>query len=334
MPRIRRGFTLIELLVVIAIIALLIGLLIPAVQKVRAAADKMRCASNLKQIGIALHHYAGDHGGYPPGGLYPSGVLFESWSVQARILPYIEQDALHKIIDYSKGYNVQPDVTQARVSLFICPSDANIKPRPDGAIIHYPLNYVANMGTWFLFDPSTGVSGDGVFPPSSRSLYQGITFAAIYDGTSNTVGFSEAKSYQPYLRDGGTPGGFGVPPPFAPDVLAGFGGSFKVDSGHTEWVDARVHQTGFTTTFPPNTKVLYANAGVVYDIDFNSSREGKTTDRVTYAVVTARSFHPQSVNALFMDGSVRSVRDTIAVDVWRALGTRAGGEAISDASLE
>jgi prepilin-type N-terminal cleavage/methylation domain-containing protein len=330
----RAAFTLIELLVVIAIISLLMALLLPAVQKVRAAADRMRCGNNLKQIGIALHNYAGDYGAFPPGGFYPAGATFDSWSVQARLLPYIEKDQLHGLIDYTKGYSVQPDVTQARVSIYICPSDSNIRPRPDGSLIHYPLNYVANMGTWFVYDPSSGMGGDGVFPPTNRHKDRGVTFSGIYDGTSYTVGFSEAKSYQPYLRDGGNPNGYGVLPPTSPYDVSAYGGNFKPDSGHTERVDARVHQTGFTTTFPPNTRVPYTSGGAILDIDFTSSREGKTTNRITYSVVTARSFHSQCVNALFMDGSVRTIRSSIALEVWRVAGTRAGGEVISDEALE
>jgi prepilin-type N-terminal cleavage/methylation domain-containing protein len=322
----RDGFTLIELLVVIAIIVILMALTLPAIQKVRAAADKLRCANNLKQIGIALHNYAGDHGGFPPGGFYPAGVTGSSWSVQARILPYIEQDSLQKLIDFSLPYSAQPLVTQARVNTYICPSDSKVRQRVDGSLIHFPLNYVANMGSWLVFHQGSGFAGDGTLPPSNRSAHLGVTFAAIRDGTSNTIGFSECKSYQAYLRDSGNPDGPGIPEPSSPTAVAGYGGNFKLDSGHTEWVDARIHQTGFTTTFTPNTRVPYTSGGEEYDVDFSSSREGTSLIRFTYAVVTARSYHPQCVNALLMDGSVHAFRDSIDLAVWRALGTRAGGE--------
>ena len=139
---------------------------------------------------------------------------------------------------------------------------------------------------------------------------------------------AEVKAYTPYLRDGGAPGATGVAPPTDPTVVAGYGGSFKVDSGHTEWVDARVHQAGVTTTFPPNTVVPYSTGGVNYDIDFISSREGATTNRPTYASVTARSYHPGGVNALMGDGSVRFVANAITTASWRAYGTRAGNEVV------
>ena len=118
----------------------------------------------------------------------------------------------------------------------------------------------------------------------------------------------------------------GTARPTDPNAVAAWGGSFKTDSGHTAWVDARVHQSAVTTTFPPNTKVLYTNAGVTYDIDFNSSREGKTTTQITYAAVTSRSYHTGGVNVLLMDGSVRFVSNGVNPQAWLGLGTRAGGE--------
>lgn len=97
----RSGFTLIEILVVIAIISLLLALILPAIQKVRASADKASCASNLKQIGIAMHHYHHDYGTLPPQGNFTVGSTFSGYSIHARLLPYIEQDNLHKQINYS-----------------------------------------------------------------------------------------------------------------------------------------------------------------------------------------------------------------------------------------
>lgn len=156
--------------------------------------------------------------------------------------------------------------------------------------------------------------------------------ADLTDGLSTTLGMAEVKAFTPYWRDGGRPGAAVAPVPDTPADLAAYftAGEFKADSGHTEWVDARVHQTGFTTTFPPNTKVPYQAGGVTYDVDFNSHREGRSSTMPTFAVVTSRSYHPGGVNTLLMDGSVRFASDRVAQAVWRALGTRAGGEVGGD----
>jgi prepilin-type processing-associated H-X9-DG protein len=103
------------------------------------------------------------------------------------------------------------------------------------------------------------------------------------------------------------------------------------NTGHTEWTDGRVHHSGFTTVFTPNTEVPFTSAGFTYNIDYNSRQEGNSAALRTYAAITARSYHGGGVvNALLMDGSVRVVRDTIDLAVWRALGSRAGGEVVSD----
>jgi prepilin-type N-terminal cleavage/methylation domain-containing protein len=320
-----QAFTLIELLVVIAIIAILIGLLVPAVQKVREAAARTACLNNLKQIGLALHNHENAHRSFPPAGDYPPGAKAVSWSVQARLLPYLEQENLHRLINFGLPYSSQPSVTAFRVPVYLCPSETNDRPRQDGSLTHYPLNYAANFGTWHVFNPITSQYGDGVFAINTRLKPGGIR-----DGLSNTLAFAEVKAYTPYLRDGGQPAVTKAAIPSAPAQIAALGGSFKTDSGHTEWVDARVHQSGFTATFPPNTVVPYAVDGTAFDIDFNSSREGNTTNQITYAAVTARSYHTSQVHVLLMDGSVRAVANGIDARIWQALSTRAGGEVIGD----
>lgn len=319
----RRGFTLIELLVVIAIIAVLIGLLVPAVQKVRDAANRMKCQNNLKQIGLALHNYETTLGHFPPQGDYSQAGGTVYWSALARLLPFLEQENLQKLIDFSRPINQQPEVAKVRVATYLCPSEINDKQRPDGpTFIHYPLNYAANAGLWHIFQPPTG-RGTGVF-----LVNQTTRMADLLDGSSNTLGFAEVKAFTPYLRDGGNPSG-NAPVPTAPNQIATFGGEFKSDSGHTEWVDARIHQTGFTTTFTPNTLVPHSVNGVSYDIDFNSMREGRSATLPTYASVTSRSFHTGGVNVLLMDGSVRFLTNGVSLVSWRSLGTRAGGEVIT-----
>jgi prepilin-type N-terminal cleavage/methylation domain-containing protein/prepilin-type processing-associated H-X9-DG protein len=322
----RRGFTLIELLVVLAILAVLIGLLLPAVQKVRAAAARATCQNNLKQLGLALHNYESAWGRFPSLGEYTLAGGTVYWSLPSRLLPYLEQENLQRLIDFTRPINQQPQVARIRVPLLLCPSELNDRERPDGSFVHYPLNYAADAGVWHLFQPPLGV-GSGVFLVNRPTQVGEIT-----DGLSNTLAMAEVKAFTPYWRDGGRPAVAGDPVPSTPAGLAAYltAGEFKVDSGHTEWVDARVHQTGFTTTFPPNTQVPYTTGGVTYDVDFNSRREGLSAALPTYAVVTSRSYHTGGVNVLLLDGSVRFVRDTIAQAVWRALGTRAGGEVVGE----
>jgi prepilin-type N-terminal cleavage/methylation domain-containing protein len=323
----RLGFTLIELLVVIAIIAILIALLLPAVQQAREAARRTQCKNNLKQIGLALHNYLDAFTRFPPVSVLPADRTSEPWSAQARLLPYIEQTSLHNLVDWgaSTEFTANPIVCRTRVPIYLCPSDVNDRARPTAVLVHYPLCYSFNEGTWFIYDPVSGQIGDGAFHPN-----RAMKPAEIRDGLSNTLGASENKAFQPNLWDTMNPNMLGVAPPNSPaDLAPYFGGTFD-SNGHTEWVEGDVHECGFTTTFPPNTVVPYTTGGVTHDIDLTSMRDGESLTVPTYAAVTSRSYHVGSVNVLLMDGSGRAVGNNIDRNVWRSLGTRAGNEVIGE----
>jgi len=192
----RRAFTLIELLVVIAIIAILIGLLLPAVQKVREAAARMQCSNNLKQMGVAIHNYAsGNQDKLIPGmGNGLSGnPTYTGNPFHFAMLPYIEQDNIYRAvgqIGYSWGNagGVNGASTQAAVKTYRCPSDPS--PSSGGARSTDPTGWpvTSYMRNWYLFDNSYTLTPNSGGHYTTQSKY---TIGNIPDGTSNTIAVSE-----------------------------------------------------------------------------------------------------------------------------------------------
>lgn len=230
----RAAFTLIELLVVIAIISILIGLLVPAVQKVREAANRIQCTNNLKQIGLALHNYHGTLNKFPPGYIdgntdpnsTPDNDMGPGWGWAALLLPYMEQDNLYRQIDLTQGIGlgVNAQVSLQPVKTYQCPSDNLIKPfgvydstftTPIATVAF--ANYVGNNGWIECFNgaggnPGTtgndglagnyGSAGVGLFWRNSTARIADVT-----DGMSNTIIVGERSSnHAPSTWTGAVPG--------------------------------------------------------------------------------------------------------------------------------
>ncbi len=332
------GFTLVELLVVIAIIGVLVGLLLPAVQAAREAARRMSCQNNVKQIALAMHNYESVHRRFPPAGIIRGVTAINtnaSWSIHGRILPYLEQANLYQQINLDLPWDDQAVLSGLKLPVYACPSDPHSDtPRdvsPKLASPLFPTTYGFNLGSWLVFNPTTGQAGDGVFGPNLRIGFNGVT-----DGTSNTLMVAEVRARQHYGRNEPVVGGLDMPAATEVAVAAKVPMSFVWcrPNGHTEWPDARVHHHGFTTALSPNGKLRLLTtsnqcpAGV--DIDYTSQQEATSTTNPTVAVITSRSYHAGVVNVGLVDGSVRSVSQNISLLTWRQLGTRSGGEVITD----
>jgi prepilin-type N-terminal cleavage/methylation domain-containing protein len=314
----RRGFTLIELLVVIAIIGILIGLLLPAVQKVREAANRIKCQNNLKQIAIALHNYANANGDTFPKGTQNSTLNFGtprmSWFPY--MLPFMEQDAVYRNFDFSAGTTpsfgtansaTPTSPTAAVISTYVCPSD----PGPTQG--QYPSGYYS-LGNYMPFfgGLDMGSANPAVLTSSQRAAFGfnwGARFADFLDGTSNTMIFGE------YLRSTGTiSGGLGQ------DQRGMLWQSDESGGGH------------IYTRYTPNTSnpdIFYPSWWCVDSPQTNLPCTGGSTSGNDHTAA-ARSRHVGGVSVAMGDGSVRFVSQSVdLMGVWRPMATIAGGEVVS-----
>ncbi len=298
---IRTAFTLIELLVVIALIAILVGLLLPAVQKVRESANRMSCQNNLKQMGFALHGYHDANQSLPPGysaaGPYVDGTTDTSpgWAWGAYLLSYLEQGNLYNQLNLSMSVQNSPAV-QTVVKTYLCPSD--ITPFTAFSVTG------SSWGTVCMVPPSSyaaccggGVStmaatGNGVFYRNSQTR-----LTDIMDGTSNTISLEErAFANVQGTWMGAVPGGYCNQGQYNPDAVPG-----KLGQGAAD--------------------LVLVHAGT------NNNPTGRNLD-------DASSRHTAGSNFLYADGSVHFLRNIASGSadsaILRAMGTIAGGEVLTD----
>ena len=317
MTRTRRtGFTLIELLVVIAIIAILIGLLLPAVQKVREAAARAMCQNNLKQIGLGLHNHHDAMGSFPPGWDYPT-----SWGALSRLLPYIEQDNLYRTMDLTKPIAdpVNAPSQQLELPVFRCPSDLpNPSPTLGGA-----TNYNGNAGNWVVFVIAHGLNQNAT--PPDGMFYSGsakLTFGSVTDGSSNTALYSER-----ILGDGN----MGKVSP-REDV---FNGPNSGPGNPATPDDAATECDAVDITNPANQFPIFMGAPWGHgrhNYQHITRPNGRSCGWLSSlrASMAATSRHTGGVNVVFTDGSIHFITDGIDLATWRAMGSRNGGEVLGN----
>jgi prepilin-type N-terminal cleavage/methylation domain-containing protein/prepilin-type processing-associated H-X9-DG protein len=329
-----RAFTLIELLVVIAIIAVLIGLLLPAVQKVREAANRAKCQNNLKQIGIALHNYESALGCWPLQSVSPTTANPQlkrgSWITQA--LPYFEQTAVFGTYDQTLHWDDAGNAAavMARVTLLICPSAPPVNEEFEWTKLGSDPARTKHYGARTDYTNIGGISSSlnatlpiqhpdpfnaGVLKPNV-TFGPGPTFAEIpqqpvrvlevTDGLSNTILVAECAArpdlYQKgrFVPDGTTPKTWSTS---SPDPWPTGG----VWASHLKGfaIDGSDPATGATNTTPGTCSLNCTNDNEVY------------------------AFHTGGAGALFADGSVRFLRESVSVATLAYLVTRNGGETVT-----
>jgi prepilin-type N-terminal cleavage/methylation domain-containing protein/prepilin-type processing-associated H-X9-DG protein len=360
--RSRQGFTLIELLAVIAIIAVLIGLLLPAVQAAREMARRAYCANNMRQIGLALHQYHVANEVFAMGCSFQAPgppldsqlAMWNSFSAQASLLPYLDQAPLYAALNFSlspldyDGTNTT--VVYRVVGTFICPSDTN------AGAGHQNINdYAASIGVttadlyeWENYGPALATNFQ--IPNGSSGLFTfGISYGVRHctDGTSSTIAYAEwlVGDGRGTYYGGQDPGstyrgnGFMTATGNNPTYASAFQNSSAVMSGlqacatqfeasaitidYKGWYWA-MGSTGFSMF---NTVQVPNDAAFPFGVCRFGGTPNDWPDNSTF--VGAQSAHPGGLNALMGDGSVRFMKDSITRRVWWSLGTRGGGEVIS-----
>ena len=340
----RRGFTLIELLVVIAIIAVLIALLLPAVQAAREAARRSQCVNNLKQLGLAVHNYISTNDILPPAGGWNSGGTAPNWgcpqnqSMKARLLPYMELATLSNALNFTVGvYNdptggigveLNATVIATQVSTFLCPSDGNpgnagtfsSQNRPNGV-----TNYANNAGTNRNYNGGIP-TGPAWWLGGHSQIGIKTTLARVTDGTSNTAIFSE------YIK--GTSGSY--KPANGLGITWNFTQNQNAAAANPNLADAQGCQAATATQWDYKGEYWTCHdggrGGTYWHITTPNTRAcaaGSSWD----GLVGPSSTHSGGVNVMFLDGSVKFIKNSISYAAWTGIGTMSGGEVVSSDSL-